>query len=65
MTIGRKKMEPDSFIIVFQHAGTGEILAHTAKNEEEVCLEAERIELVGHSVLYALSIFDDKVARYY
>ena len=64
MTIGRKKME-SCFIVVFQHKGTGEILAHTAKNEEEVCAAESGMELAGHSVLYALSIFDDEVARYY
>ena len=64
MTIGKAKME-SGFILVFKHKGTGEILAHTASNEEEVCLEAERVELAGHSVLYSLSIFDDEVARYW
>ena len=62
--IGREKME-SCFIVVFQDKGTGEMLAHTARNEEEACLEVERVELFGHSVLYILSIFDGEVARYY
>ena len=64
MTIGREKME-SCFIVVFQDKGTGEIVAQTARNEEEVCLEAGQIELFGDSVLYVLSVFDDEVARYY
>ena len=61
--IGKDKME-DGFIIVFQHEGTREIVARTAKDEKEVCLIAERLELMGCSVLYVLSIYDDKVKRY-
>ena len=62
--IGRKKME-SCFILVFQHKGTGEILAQTARNEEEVCLDAEHMEIMGHSILYALSILDNRVVRYH
>ena len=47
------------------HKGTGEILAHTAKDEGTCLLEVERVELAGHSILYTLSVFDNKVERYW
>ena len=64
MTIGRAKME-SCFILVFEHKGTGEILAQTSRNEEQLCLEVERMELMGHSILYVLSVFNDEVRRYW
>ena len=62
--IGMEEME-SGFIVVFWHKGTGEILAHTTENELGACLEVGRLEAEGHRILYALSIFDDEVARYY
>ena len=63
MTIGKVVMDP-SFILVYEDKDTGKTLALSEKNEGDLLFSVGQIVRMGHTVLYALSVFEGAVTRY-
>ena len=63
MTIGKTTMG-SCFILVYKNKDVGDTLALIEKTEDDLVFSIGALEQTGHTVLYALSVFDGAVTRY-